>query len=130
MGIVVDTCVFVQAERAGIFPALEQFEENIYISAITVSELLVGVHRANTAERRIKRKAFVDAIVTEIPILDFTAQVAKIHAEICAALLDKGQTIGAHDLQIAATALTHNYNVLTYNHSEFSRVPGLLLINT
>lgn len=54
------------------------------------------------------------------------AQIAKIHAEICAALLNNGKTIGA---KIAATALMHNYSVLTYNHSGFSRVPGLLLIN-
>ncbi|OGT05715.1 MAG: hypothetical protein A2103_00120 [Gammaproteobacteria bacterium GWF2_41_13] len=90
MGIVVDTCIFAQTERAGVFPVLEEFKDDIYISSITVSELLVGAHRANTTERRTKRKVFVDAILTEIPILDFTAQLAKIHAEICAALLNKG----------------------------------------
>ncbi|MFN7095328.1 MAG: type II toxin-antitoxin system VapC family toxin [Burkholderiales bacterium] len=128
MGIVVDTCVFVLAEKAGLLPDLEQFNDDMYISAITVSELMVGVHRANTTERRIKRAAFIDAILAEIPALDFTAQVAHIHAEICAALAELGCKIGPYDSQIAATALSHNYAVLTYNHNEFIRVPGLKVI--
>jgi predicted nucleic acid-binding protein len=130
MGIVIDTCVLVLAEKSGILPDLKQLEDEMYMSAITVSELLVGVHRANTSERRLKRAAFVDTVLKAIPVLDFTAQVAHIHAEICAALAEKGQTIGAHDSQIAATALTYNYAILTYNQREFERVPGLKLIKT
>jgi predicted nucleic acid-binding protein len=33
--------------------------------------------------------------------------------------------IGAHDLIIAATALSHGCAVLTTNAAEFARVPGL-----
>ncbi len=36
-----------------------------------------------------------------------------------------GVQIGEHDLQIAATALTLDYAVLTANLRDFSRVPGL-----
>ena len=40
----------------------------------------------------------------------------------------KGLIIGAHDLQIAATALSLGYSLATLNRDEFSRVPGLELV--
>lgn len=130
MGIIVDTCVFVKAERFGVLPDLEQLADDIYISAITVSELLIGVHRANTQERRLRRKTLVEAVLAQVPVVDFTSQVAHIHAELCALLMEKGQIIGSYDSQIAATALAHDYAVLTYNHREFERVPGLRIIKS
>jgi predicted nucleic acid-binding protein len=36
-----------------------------------------------------------------------------------------GQLIGDRDLLIAATALTHGYDLLTNNLRDFARVPGL-----
>ena len=36
----------------------------------------------------------------------------------------RGILIGAHDLQIAATALSLDYAVATLNDKEFARVPG------
>jgi predicted nucleic acid-binding protein len=128
MGIIVDTCIFVQAERNGDLAALKTYSDDTYISAITVSELMVGVHRADSEARRVKRSAFVDMILAHIPALDFTAQVAHVHAEICASLTKQGYRIGAHDLLIAATALSFNHAVLTFNKGEFERIPGLKII--
>ena len=93
-----------------------------------VSELLMGVHRANTEERRQRRSAFVEAVISGVGVLDFTVPAARIHAEIYAELAKKGQMIGAHDLIIAATARCHDLSVLTDNVQEFSRVPGLRVI--
>ena len=86
-------------------------------------ELLVGVHRANTEARRLKHTAFVDAILTRMPVIDFTLEVARIHGELYAHLATQGSIIGSHDLIIAATA--HDYTLITYNQDEFKRVPGL-----
>jgi predicted nucleic acid-binding protein len=36
--------------------------------------------------------------------------------------------IGAHDIWIAATALSHGMDVITSNVAEFERVPGLTVI--
>jgi predicted nucleic acid-binding protein len=36
-----------------------------------------------------------------------------------------GQLIGANDLWIAATALAHQMPIVTANHKDFARVPGL-----
>ena len=95
---------------------------------VTVSELLIGVHRANTEERRQRRSAFVEAVISGVGVLDFTIESARVHAEIYADLAKKGQMIGAHDLIIAATARHHGLSILTDNVDEFSRVPGLQVI--
>ena len=126
--LVIDTDVFIRAERQRHEPHFAPYAEYgaVFISAITVSALLVGVHRANTDARRGRRAAFVEGLLGQLPALDFTTDVARVHAEIIATLQRKGQLIGAHDLIIAATALAHA--LLTGNHREFERVSGLRVL--
>src|SRR6516162_6126074 len=121
MGLMVDTNVFICFEKSGKPIDLSAWEqsERVYISVITVSELLLGVHRADTEERRQRRSAFVEAIIAGVGVLDFAIVMARVHAEICAELAKKGQIIGAHDLLIAATALYHDLSILTDNFDEF-----------
>ena len=130
MGMMVDTNVFIRFEKISKAIDLSPWEssERVYVSVVTVSELLMGVHRADTEERRQRRSAFVEAIISGIGVLDFTIGCARLHAAIHAALAKKGQLIGAHDLIIAATARYHDLSILTDNVDEFSRVPGLHVI--
>jgi predicted nucleic acid-binding protein len=51
--------------------------------------------------------------------------VARTCGRLWAELATRGQFPGMHDAQIAATALTHGYEVLTENPSDFKRVEGL-----
>jgi tRNA(fMet)-specific endonuclease VapC len=126
----VDTNVFIAFERRGDPIDLSAWEpsEEVFISAIAVSELLMGVHRANSEIRRSRRAAYVEAIIAGISVLGFTTDIARVHAEIGAYLARAGQTIGAHDLIIAATARHHDLALLTDNTAEFVRVPGLRVI--
>lgn len=114
-------------ERRGADPDLSLYgaTENIYISAVTASELLMGVHLADHEARRARRLAFVEGILSVIEILDFTIDAWRRHAELYAQLSRAGKMIGAHDLMIAATALTYGHKVLTDNVAEFRRVDGL-----
>lgn len=130
MGMMVDTNVFIRFEKSGKTIDLSPWDtsERVYVSVVTVSEMLMGVHRANTEERRQRRSAFVEAIISGVGVLDFTIGCARLHAAIHAELAKKGQVIGAHDLIIAATARYHDLSILTDNVDEFSRVPGLLVI--
>lgn len=129
MGLILDTCIFIRAEKSSTANMLEawQTDEEIFISAMTVSELLVGVQSADNEARRLKRSAFVEAIIAAVPVLNFEPKSARTHAEIYAYLAKRGELIGAHDLIIAATALSHGHSVLTTNHREFSRIPGLVV---
>ena len=126
MGLVLDTCILIHAERHGALDFSPWASHgDAFISAITVSELLVGVHRADSDARRARRSAFVEAILAQLPALDFTTETARVHAGLFATLSQQGQMIGAHDLIIAATALLHDCVVLTTNAADFARVPGL-----
>ena len=98
-----------------------------FMSAVTVSELWVGVYKANSAERRRRRALFVEAIENAIPALDFTAAVARVHARMLADLAP-GITVGAHDALIGATARCFDHAVLTDNLRDFSRLPGVRVV--
>lgn len=131
MGVVIDSGVFIRWEREGgtiDFTRWRSFGEPC-ISVITESELKVGIHRANNDERRARRLLFVSTVLSNVVILPIDSKVADIHAKIVASLSLNGTTIGPHDNWIAATALKFDYDLLTTNVSEFSRVPNLRVID-
>ena len=49
----------------------------------------------------------------------------RIYAKVWASLAKKGITVGAHDLIIAATAISLDYTVITSNLRDFERIEGL-----
>lgn len=126
MGIVIDTTVWVLAEKVGGTLNLARWAhyEGAYMSAITASELLVSVEQAISPERRALRGAFVENLLAAVPVLDFSASVARAHARLVAAL-PKNVTVGAHGALIAATAIHHGYAVLTRNVADFRLFAGL-----
>lgn len=128
MGIVIDTNVWVLAEKAGGTLNLARWAhyEGAYMSAVTASELLVSVEQANSPERRALRGAFVENLLAAVPVLDFSASVARAHARMMAAL-PKNVTAGAHGALIAATAIHHGYAVLTRNVADFRLFAGLTI---
>ncbi len=103
--------------------------EPIGIASITASELLVGVHRADSAERRLRRVEFVEDVLRSVPVVGFELAMARTHAQLSVELRATGQSIGSHDLLIAATALTIGYGVMTHNARHFARIPGLELFD-
>jgi tRNA(fMet)-specific endonuclease VapC len=132
MGLILDSSVLIAAERekfdlTAFFHA--NASETFFIAAITASELLHGVERANTAARRQKRARFVEDVLARIPVLDFDLTISRRHAAVWARLEKAGKMIGPHDLLIAATALEGGHTVATLNRDEFRRVPGLSLAN-
>ena len=132
MGLILDTSVLIAAERARLdLPRLfaAHAEEPFALAAITASELLHGVERADPGPRRRARGAFVEAVLVELDLVDFDLPVARRHAVLWAELERLGRRIGPHDLQIAATALQLDYGLVTLNPAEFRQVPGLRLVD-
>lgn len=87
--------------------------------------LIVDTNVLIRAERN--RAAFVEALLEALPVLDFDKDAARVHAELTAAL-PRDISVGAHDLIIGATAIRHGFPVLTANYAEFSRMPGLTVL--
>lgn len=130
MGLVIDTDVLVLADRQRAALNLGRWSEygSAYLSAVTASELMVGVHRAQTHEQRNRRNAFVESILAAIPILPFDLECARVHAQLVASI-PRSESIGAHDALIAATALRHGHSVLTNNGKDFRKLAGVLVLD-
>jgi predicted nucleic acid-binding protein len=130
MGIVLDSSILIAFERRRF--DLEQLlldHAPPTIAAITAGELLTGVERANTPERRARRQAFVENIFARVPIIPFDLAQARLWAVHFADLAQRGEVIGDRDLQIAVTALSLEYELATLNPREFQRVTGLKLLD-
>jgi tRNA(fMet)-specific endonuclease VapC len=128
MGVVVDSSIFIASERGAfdIRAKLEaRAEEAAAISAITVSELLYGLHRAVPATVKARREGFVERVLGSLLVLPFDDVVARVHARVWAGLASSGVTIGAHDLIIGATALACGWTVATRHTRSFPKIPGL-----
>ncbi len=128
MGVVVDSSIFVAAERGRFdwvgFHA-EIGAERLYVTVMTLAELLHGAERADSPERKEKRMGFIGDVEARYPLLAFCRDEAVVYSKIWASISAAGTLIGLHDLQIASVALHHDYRVATLNLDEFSRVPGL-----
>jgi tRNA(fMet)-specific endonuclease VapC len=134
MGLTVDSSVLIAAERGRL-----RFDElvaahggdatNLYLSTVTISELLHGAHRANTEARRLSRLRHTEKVKATCHVLAFGLTEAEVHAQMWAMVASQGLTVGAHDLLIAATALAHRHDIVTPNISEFQRVAGLKVVD-
>ncbi len=128
MAVLIDASILIEAERGRLdieVHVAQRAEEEFFLSVITASELLHGVHRAIQPEVRTKRSAFVEAILERFPLLPVDIVTARAHAQVWAALAATGQMIGPHDLWLAAACLAYGFTMVTANVREFARVPGL-----
>ncbi|HVC95016.1 MAG TPA: PIN domain-containing protein [Pirellulales bacterium] len=126
LGIILDSSILVAFERRRF--DLERFlaeQAPPAIAAITAAELLIGVERADTPQRRSRRESFVQSILDRVPIIPFDMAQARLFAMHFADLATRGEMIGDRDLQIAVTALSLDFDLATLNQSEFNRVTGL-----
>jgi len=130
MAIILDSSILIAFERLHF--DLERLLADHFppaIAAITAGELLIGVERADTPERRIRRETFVENIFARMAIIPFELAQARLYASHFADLTKRSEVIGDRDLQIAVTALSLNYELATLNVREFQRVTGLKLVD-
>lgn len=128
MGLLIDSSVLIEAERGRLDLASRvhgRTGEEAFISAITVSEILFGVHRATDQGVRNRRAAVAEALLSRFEVLGIDSAVARLHAQLKADLALRGTPIGPHDLWLAATCMLHGLTMVTGNLREFRRVPGL-----
>lgn len=128
MALLIDTSVLIDAERRENSLSRRLGKGDRAISVVTASELLHGVHRTKSGAARLRRAVFVEQLLSAVEAMPITMAVARIHAEIWAELKADGNLIGAHDLWIAATALSQGMEVATANARDFERVPGLTVV--
>jgi tRNA(fMet)-specific endonuclease VapC len=129
VGSLIDSGIFVAAERGridleAVMAEAPLADEPVALAAVTASELLHGVHRADPA-RRAAREASVEAVLAQFPVVAFDLAVARTYGRLVAERAAQGRPIAPHDLMIAATALTIGYRVITRDARSFPTVAGL-----
>lgn len=128
MAVLIDTSILIAYERGQLDVAARvagRQAEEAFLSVISASELLHGVHRASDPAIRARRLAFVEAILARFPVFDIDLETARTHAALWSSLAQRGEMIGVHDSWIAATCIARNLTLITGNVREFNRVAGL-----
>jgi len=111
-------------ERAAVDLIDTLMADGVAVSMVTSMEAYQGTLRETTSEA--ERAAFARFFAT-VPILPFSAPVARRCAELRHQLKQQGKRVNsrAMDLIIAATALDYGLELVTRNTSDDDDVPGL-----
>lgn len=119
---------FFRGEAAVVEAMRRHPAAQLAVPAVVAYELRYGLLRL-PAEAAQPRLEALNLLLGRMPILEFNEACSRRAAVLRVALEAAGKPIGPHDLLIAATALGHGHALVTRNVSEFSRVPGLEVVN-
>lgn len=125
--IILDTNVLSEPMRAESNPAVaewldRQATDTLYLTTVTLAELLLGVELMPLGVRRSKLEARIAAVVNtfgEQRTLGFDTRAARLFAVMIARARGAGRTIGVADGQIAAIAAAHGFVVATRDTAPF-----------
>jgi tRNA(fMet)-specific endonuclease VapC len=125
--LIVDTSVLVNAERRGqAFADALPADADAAIPAIVVAEHRTGIEREVDPARAARRTHWLQAILAEAIILDYTATTAAHHARLLAHVQAHGTPRGAHDLIIAAHAAETGRQIVTLDRrARLADLPGV-----
>jgi toxin FitB len=134
--IVLDTNVVSEPMRRDADPAVQawldrQAAETLYLTAINLSELLLGVELLPAGKRKRNLAEGLEKLLGELfgpRILPFDQEAAAIYAHIISRAQAKGVAIGVADGQIAAIAAAHGFAVATRDTIPF-KAAGVSVIN-
>lgn len=96
-----------------------------FTSAVSVGELYKGAFRSPARDRHLRN--IEQRVLPAVTVLPYDAATARVFGEIHASLGTAGTILEDADLQIAATAIHHDLDLVTGNLRHFTRVPGLRL---
>src|SRR5260370_34219283 len=99
---------------------------DIALCSVVLGELAVGAYKSSQPAANL---ALIHQLTRQFVCLAFDEASADPYAQTRCHLEKIGQRIGPYDLQIAAIALQHGLIVVTHNIAEFSRVPGLTVVD-
>jgi predicted nucleic acid-binding protein len=108
VGSLIDTSVLAGAS------SIEGLETNWAVSVVTVGELEAGVLIAQDEATRARRVALLAAVLSEAPSLPIDRHVAARYGELRAG----SGRCPSNDLWIAATALAHDFTLVTADEQQ------------
>jgi predicted nucleic acid-binding protein len=129
MGILIDTCIWIDVEQGKLTPAeivAVAGNEAVFLSPITIAELKFGAECAATPTIRQQRLAALAKIRIK-PILRIDETTGEIFGSLAAQLKMSGKTHRPRiqDIWLASQAIQHGFTLLTRNLRDFEDIPGL-----
>ena len=126
MRYLLDTNICIYIAKQKPLEVLERLRRlrwgDVGMSVITNLELVYGAWKSQHREANLQRIQSLEGL---IPVLPLDASVSHHFGQIRAELENKGITIGAYDLLIAAHTRALGLTLVTNNVREFRRVPQL-----
>jgi predicted nucleic acid-binding protein len=99
-----------------------QISEQLYITSVSVAEILYGLHVLPKGKRRIELETAFAAVMDEAfigRILAFDEKSAQHYGKIMGQSKEKGRPMSFCDGQIAAIASLHGFQLATRNIKDF-----------
>ena len=97
--------------------------EEQFTSAIVIGELYKGAYRSQAQQRHLTN--IENRILPAVTPLPYDVATAKVFGKIRARLEEAGRVLPDADLQIAATAIYHDLELVSGNLRHFSRIENL-----
>lgn len=97
--------------------------EDQFTSAVVVGELFKGAFRSAARDRHLQK--IEELILPIVTVLPFDTEAARVFGRIRADLEERGEPLADADLQIAATAIHHDLELVTGNLRHFERIGDL-----
>lgn len=133
--ILLDTNVISEAMKPEPDPAVrnwldEQAAETLYLSSVTIAELMFGIGTLPKGRRRDKLTAALDGMLTLFAdrILPFDTNAARRYADLAVKARAAGRGFPTPDGYIAAIAASNDFAVASRDSSAFTAA-GLTVID-
>ena len=125
MSYLVDANVLSEATKpapnSNVIEWLRHNERVIAVDPIILGEIRFGVHLLPAGQRRRRLEAWFDEGVAKIVCVPWDALTGLRWARLLAELRKSGESMPIKDSLIAATALVHDFIVVTRNTHDFRR---------
>ena len=128
MAYLFDTDAISELLRPHPFPAYVAWLRNVsreeqFTSAVVIGELYKGAYRSQARHRHLTN--IEHRILPAVTTLPYDVPTAKVFGQIRAHLEKEGAILPDADLQIAATAIYHDLELVSGNLRHFSRIAQL-----
>jgi tRNA(fMet)-specific endonuclease VapC len=129
-----DTSVVVDIDRGGVDERVSKLDDEgrHAISAVTVTELRLGVNKRYSIETPAYREAVdgLDRLLARFDVHPVTRPVAIAAADVIDSLQNDGNSLNdLHDVYISGTARVEQLPVLTANVDHFDRIDGIDVVD-
>jgi tRNA(fMet)-specific endonuclease VapC len=120
-------CIYWLKGNKDIIEKVQETDaDDLYISTITVAELLYGAWNSTTIEKNLSK---VREFENAISVFELDRDCIEMYAKIKAKLRAEGKILDDFDILIAATAIQYECVLVTNNIKHFERIDGLAIEN-